>query len=185
MSITPIDIQQHQFKTRLLGYEKGAVDHFLELLAEELERLHRQSQELKEELARTRASLEEMRSRELTLKETLLTTQRVTDDLKANARKEAEIMVAEAELRADKIVQAADERRIQLISEIQEMKRQKISFETSLRAVVESHLRLLDIDVVALHGGGEEYLLEEPLPFPAGNRKGAVPEEDPDPVEPA
>lgn len=183
MPITPIDIQQHQFKTRPLGYEKAGVDHFLELLADELERLHRQSQELKEELARSRDSLEEMRSREATLKETLLTTQRVTDDLKANARKEAEIIVAEAELRAEKIVRTADDRRIQLISEIQELKRQKISFETSLRSVVESHLRLLDLDVVALQGGGEEYLLEEPLPFGAAKKRYPVADEDADTPE--
>ena len=185
MSITPIDIQQHQFKTRLMGYEKSGVDHFLELLAEELERLHRQNQETREELARTRSSLEEMRSREVTLRETLLTTQKMTDDLKANARKEAEIIVAEAEIRGEKIIRDAEARRIQLISEVQELKRQKISFETSLRAVVESHLRLLDLDVVALHGGGEEYLLEEPLPFEGGNKEGAVPDEDSDPAEPA
>lgn len=184
MSITPIDIQQQQFKTRPLGYEKAGVDHFLELLADELERLHRQGQELREELSRTRAALEEMRSREGTLRETLLTTQRVTDDLKANARKEAEIIVAEAELRAEKIVRAADDRRIQLIGEIQELKRQKISFETSLRAVVESHLRLLDLDVVALQGGGEEHLLEEPLPFGAQKQRRAAAHEDADPAEP-
>jgi cell division initiation protein len=171
MSITPIDIQQHKYRTRPLGYEKAGVDHFLELLAEELERLHRQNQELKEELTRTRVSLEEMRSREQMLKETLLTTQKMTDDLKANARKEAEIIVAEAELHGEKIVRAAEDRRIQLISEVQELKRQKISFETSLRTVVESHLRLLDIDLVALHGGSEGYLLEEPLPFGAEKQK--------------
>jgi cell division initiation protein len=179
MSITPIDIQQHRFRTRVLGYEKAGVDHFLELLAEELERFHRQNQELKEELTRTRASLEEMRSREQMLKDTLLTTQKMTDDLKANARKEAEIVVAEAELQGEKIVRAAEDRRIQLISEVQELKRQKISFETSLRTVVESHLRLLDIDLVALHGGGEGYLLEEPLPFGAGQRR----KKDADPSE--
>lgn len=169
MRISPIDIQQHQFKTRPLGYEKTGVDHFLELLADELERLHRQNQELKEELARTRASLEEMRSREVTLKETLLTTQKITDELKANARKEAEIITAEAELRGEKIVRAAEERRIQLIGEIQELKRQKVSFETSLRVVVESHLRLLDLEVLALERGNEDRLLEETLPFERGS----------------
>lgn len=179
--ITPIDIQQHQFKSRLLGYEKAGVDHFLELVAEELERLNRQNQELKEELARTRSSLEEMRSRELTLKETLLTTQRVTDDLKANARKEAEIMIAEAELRGEKIVRAAEERRIQLISAIQELKRQKISFEIGLRAVVESHLRLLDMDVFSLGRGNDDRLLEEPLPF--GVESGGKTEEESEPEE--
>lgn len=153
MSITPIDIQQQQFKTRPLGYEKGGVDHFLELVADELETLVRQNQDLKEELARQRVLLEEMRGREQTLKETLLTTQRMTDDLKANARKEAEMVLAEAQLRAERVVRDAEERRIALIGEIQEAKRQKISFETSLRVVVESHLRLLDSNVMALPGG--------------------------------
>lgn len=153
MRVSPIDIQQQQFKTRPLGYEKGGVDQFLELVADELEALIRQNQDLKEELARQRASLEEMRGREQTLKETLLTTQRMTDDLKANARKEAEMLLAEAQLRAERVVRDAEERRIALIGEIQEAKRQKISFETSLRVVVESHLRLLDANVMALPDG--------------------------------
>jgi cell division initiation protein len=174
MRISPIDIQQHQFKSSLFGYEKAGVDHFLELLAEELERVHLQGQELREELARTRAGLEEMQAREATLRETLLTTQRMTDEIKANARKEAEIAVAEARLYAEKIVRAAEERRLQLIREIQELKRQKVSFEAGLRAVVESHLRLLDLDVLALQGGDENHLLEEPLPF----------ESKPEPVRP-
>jgi cell division initiation protein len=165
MAITPIDIQQHQFKTRPLGYEKTGVDHFLELVADELERLHKQSQEFKEELSRTRTSLEDMRSREATLKETLLTTQKMTDEMKAVARREAEIVLAEAQLKAERIVRDAEERRIQLIGEIQEIKRQKISFETSLRVLVESHMRMLDLEVVSMEGGRDNRLLEEPLPF--------------------
>lgn len=165
MSITPIDIQQHQFKTRPLGYDKGGVDHFLELVADELERLHTQIQELKEEAGRNRKSLDEMREREATLKETLLTTQKVTDELKTNARKEAEIVIAEAQLQGERIVRNAEDRRIQLIDEIQEIKRQKISFEASLRALVESQMRLLDLDVVQLPSENGDRLLEEPLPF--------------------
>lgn len=166
MRITPIDIQQQQFKTRLLGYETSGVDHFLEMVADELEKIHRQNQELKEELVRTRASLTEMRDREATLKETLLTTQRISEEIKANARSEADIIRTEAELKAERIVRDAEERRIQLINEVQEVKRQKISFETSLRAMVESHLRLLNLDVVQLEDRrSEDKLLEEKLPF--------------------
>ncbi|HKK00950.1 MAG TPA: DivIVA domain-containing protein, partial [Desulfuromonadales bacterium] len=90
MRITPMDIQQQQFKTRPFGYDKGSVDSFLEQVADELEAVHRRQQELKEEMARLRSAVEEMRQREATLKETLLTTQRMTDEIKANARKEAE-----------------------------------------------------------------------------------------------
>ena len=164
MSITPIDIQQHQFKNRLFGYDPAGVDHFLELIAEELERLNRLNQDLKDELTRSKASLHEMRQREATLKETLLTTQRVTEELKANARKEGEIIVADSVLKAEKIVHDAEARRIKLINEIQELRHQKVTFETSLRSLVENHLRLLDLDVVALERSkGEEALLDEPL----------------------
>ncbi|MDO3380168.1 DivIVA domain-containing protein [Geoalkalibacter halelectricus] len=150
MAITPIDIQQHQFKSQLFGYDKAGVDRFLELVAEELERLHRQSQELREELSRTRASLAEMREREEVLNATLLTAQKVTDDLRDNARKEAEVILADARVRGDQIVGEAEKRRLQLIDEIQDIKRQKVAFESGLRSLVESHLRLLNMDTLSL-----------------------------------
>lgn len=161
MRITPIEIQQHQFKSRLLGYDTAAVDHFLEMLADELERLHRQNNELKESLARTRTSLEQMRDREKALQETLMTAQQVTEELKVNARKEAEILVAEAHLEGEQVVRDAAERRVQLVSEIQELKRQKISFETSLRALIEGHLKLLDLDILQIEEDGRQAVLLE------------------------
>jgi cell division initiation protein len=165
MRITPIDIQQQQFKSRLMGYDKAGVDHFLELLAGEIERLLRQNQDLQEELARCKGSLAEMREREATLKETLLTTQKITDELKANARREAELLLTDAELRAERLMHSAEDQRLQLIGEIQEIKRQKIAFETSLRSLLEKHVRMLDLDVLSLReekAGGK--LLEASRP---------------------
>ncbi len=148
MTITPIDIQQQRFKTRPMGYEKVGVDHFLEQVAEELEQYHRMIQELKEELARTRASLNEMRDREEMLKETLMTAQRMTEEVKANALKEAEILMAEAGLKAERIIQEAEDQRNQLLNEVQEIKRQKATFQSALRGLVESHLHLLDFEAI-------------------------------------
>lgn len=166
MRITPIDIQQQQFKSRLMGYDKAGVDEFLELLAGEIERLLRQNQDLQEELAHARSALAEMREREATLKETLLTTQKVTDELKANARREAELLLAEAEVRSERVMRNAEDRRLQLIEEIQEIKRQKIDFETSLRSLLEKHVRMLELNTVSIgEDRAEAKLLEEPLPF--------------------
>lgn len=148
MTITPIDIQQHRFKTRTFGYDKAGVDRFLEQVADELERYALEVQKLKEDLARTRSALDEMREREATLKETLLTTQRMTDELKANARREADILIADAQLQGEKILQEARGRQLDLATEIQELRRQKVSFESGLRAVVESHLRLLEMNAL-------------------------------------
>ncbi len=96
-----------------------------------------------------------MRQREATIKETLLTAQQVTEELKANAHREAEIALAEAELEADRIVRDAEYRRQRLFNEIQEIKRQKVSFESALRGLVEGHLRLLDIDRVGEEESGK------------------------------
>ncbi|MFO7812771.1 MAG: DivIVA domain-containing protein, partial [Pelovirga sp.] len=82
MRITPIEIQQHRFKSRLFGYDTTAVDQFLEMLADELEQLYHQNNDLKESLARTRTSLEQMREREKLLQQTLVTAQKMTDELK-------------------------------------------------------------------------------------------------------
>jgi len=166
MVLTPIDIQQQRFKTRPLGYDKLGVDHFLELISEEMERLCLLNQDLKEELARVRESLEEMRSREASLKETLITTQKITEDMKNNARREGDIILTEAQLRADRIVRDAEERRLQLIADVQEIKRQKIAFETGLRSLIESHLRLLDFECVTMEQyKTREFPQNEALPF--------------------
>lgn len=163
MRITPIEIQQHQFKSRLFGYDTSAVDSFLEMLADELERLYKQNNELKEELARTRTSLEQMRDREKALQQTLMTAQQVSDDLKDNARKEAEIVVANAHLEREKIVREAQDRRMKLIDEIQEIRRQKMTFESGLRSLIENHLKLLELDVLQLEDKNDPAELVEPL----------------------
>ena len=166
MKISPIDIQQQQFKSRPFGYDKAGVDRFLELLAEELERLVRENIDLMEELARVKASLKEMRDREETLKQTLLTTQKMADELKSTARREVDVMMAEAEVKAERLMHNAKERRQELIGELQEIKRQKIDFEVSLRGLLEKHIRMLDLSAVEIEqGDADARLLEEPLPF--------------------
>ena len=167
MKITPIEIQQHQFKTRLLGYDSSAVDLFLEMVADELERLHKQNHELKETLARTRTVLDQMKDREQALQQTLMTAQQVTEELKSTARKEAEVVMVEARLQGEQIVRGADERRLQLIREIQEIKRQKISFECGLRALIDGHMKLLDMESFAIEESGNSSLLESQLSLEA------------------
>ena len=166
MKISPIDIQQQQFKSRPFGYEKAGVDRFLELLAEELERLIRENIDLMEELARDKASLAEMRDREENLKKTLVTAQKLTDELKSTARREVDVMMAEAEVKAERLMYNAEERRQELINELQEIKRQKIDFEVSLRGLLEKHIRMLDLNAVAIEQhDADTRLLEESLPF--------------------
>lgn len=150
MRITPIEIQQQQFKSRLLGYDTTAVDQFLELLADQLERLMSSNNELKEKLSRSASSLDQFRDRENALQQTLLAAQQVTEELKENSRREAEIVMADAHMAGERIIRSAEDKRLMLLDEVQDLKRQKIAFESGLRSLVESHLKLLDMDHVLI-----------------------------------
>ncbi|HEX8949393.1 MAG TPA: DivIVA domain-containing protein, partial [Dissulfurispiraceae bacterium] len=104
MRITPLDIQQKQFPMRFRGFDVDEVYSFLELIREELEELLRESASLKEQLGRADVQLQEYRNMETTLRETLMTAQQMVEDYKTNARKEAELILKEAELKADSMI---------------------------------------------------------------------------------
>lgn len=144
MKMTPLDIRQKRFEVNLRGYSKKEVEAFLELTAGEFEEVVRENISLKEESKRLQARLEQHLEREKALQETMVTAQRISEDVKAQAKKEAEVVVADAELQADKIVAGANNRLVEVIKELNEMKRQKVQFESHLEALVDSHKKLLD-----------------------------------------
>ena len=125
MKISPMDIQQQQFKGKMIGgLDPEDVDSFLQAVAGEMEGLIRENNELKERLARNAQSMAEMEAREAQLRETMLAAQRITEEMKANAQKEAHLIVSEAELKGERIVADAEKTLVQLNSQIQELKRE-------------------------------------------------------------
>jgi cell division initiation protein len=144
MKMTPLDIRQKRFELAMRGYAKKEVEGFLELSAAEFEDVVRENISLKEEVKRTLARLEHHLEREKTLQETMVTAQRISEDVKAQARKEAEVLIAEAELQADKIIAGANGRLVDLVKELNELKRQKVQFESMLESLIDSHKKLLD-----------------------------------------
>ena len=144
MKLTPLDIRQKRFANALRGLDRREVEAFQELLAAEFEDLVKENIALKEDLKRMQLQLEQHQEKERTLQETMVTAQRISEDLRAAAKKEADIVLAEAELQAERIVQGAQDRLGSVINDIQELKRQRAQFEAQVRAIVDSHGRLLD-----------------------------------------
>ena len=145
MKLTPIDLQQKSFrKLRLGGLDEKDVRAFLELCASEMEDLIRKLHQQDEELRRREARIEELRSREHLLQQTLTTAQKLAEEVKENARKEAQIAVSEAELQGEKIVQAAQQKRLQLIKEIDDLKRTRQTFVQQLSSLLDTHKALLE-----------------------------------------
>jgi len=147
MKITPLDIQQQQFKGKMLGgLDPEDVDAFLQSVASEMEGLIRENNELKEQQARQNREMAEIAEKEKDLRETMLAAQRITEEMKANAQKEASLIVSEAELRAERIVMDAERQLGELKARIEEVRRQKIQFEISLKNLLDSYARQLSGD---------------------------------------
>lgn len=144
MKLTPLDIRQKQFKSSFRGLDAKDVEAFLDLVAGEFEELAKENISLKDELARRAQKIDEYREREKTLQETMVAAQKVADEMKQGAKKQAEIVVGEAELQAEKIVQQAHGRLVQIVSDINELKRQRTQFESQVRSVIDSHQKLLE-----------------------------------------
>ena len=145
MKVTPLDIQQQQFKTRFRGFDIREVDAFLEQMAETVESLQKENQNLGDEVRRLELEIQGYRKREETFKRALLNSQKVLDQMKDNARKSAELIIAEAEVKAEKILNKAHNRLAQLHEDITELKRQRTQIEVQISSIIEAHSRLLEI----------------------------------------
>jgi len=147
MKITPLDIQQQQFKGKMFGgLDPDDVDAFLQTVSSEMENLVRENNELKEQQARHSRDMLDMAEKEKDLRETMLAAQRIIEDMKANAQKEASLIVSEAELKAERIVADAERQLGDLKARIEDVRRQKIQFEMSLKALLDSFARQLSGD---------------------------------------
>ena len=147
MKISPLDIQQQQFKVKTFrGLDPDDVDSFLQTVAGEMEELIRDNSQMKEIQSRQSREMLDLAEKERELRETLLSAHRVIEEMKANARKEAELIVSEAELKGERIIADAERQLGELKSRIEEVRRQKIQFEMSLKGLLESYSRQLSSD---------------------------------------
>ncbi|MEE4264117.1 MAG: DivIVA domain-containing protein [Desulfobacteraceae bacterium] len=145
MNITPLDIQQQKFKIRIRGFDVREVDAFLEQVANVFESLKRNHKDMQEEVRRLEIEIQGYRKREETFKRALLNSQKVLDQMKDNARKSAELIIAESEVKAEKILNNAHNRLAQLHEDISELKRQRTQIEVQIGSIVEAHSKLLEL----------------------------------------
>ena len=161
MRITPLEIQQKQFPMKFRGFDVEEVYSFLEIIREEMEDLLRENASLKEHIQRLESQLKDYREMETTLRQTLLTAQQMVDEYKANAKKEAELIIKEAELKADSMIKEAQEKVIKIHEDIVDLKGIRRHFKEELRRLIEGHLKMLDFDKDREEEGGGKKEEEE------------------------
>jgi cell division initiation protein len=155
-NLTPLEIQKQTFSRAIKGYHPDEVRAYLHLVAEEIERLVRENDRLSREVSMIREDLEDHSNRERILKDTLLSAQKVAEDLTANARKEAELIVKDAELLSERVIAQAMQRVGDLEKAIVDLKIERRAVRNKLQTTLDTVQQMVVLDA-------EQEANEEPL----------------------
>lgn len=142
--LTAMDVEKQQFQRKMRGFDPEEVSLYLKSVAEEIERLHLENGELREQTGRLKKGHEELRSREQVLQKTLVTAQRMAEEIKERSEAQAELVLREARMKADRMLQDAQDQLARLEAEVSRCKIEKDLFEKRLRATIDEHVSLLD-----------------------------------------
>lgn len=146
MKVTPLDIQQMVFRTKLRGYDREEVNRFLEELAQTVESLNRDNAMLRERLAMTEQQVSELKRAETTLSNTLVAAQSLADDVKRSANRDAELIVKEAELKAGEVIRQARVELGETQRDLSQLQKQRLLMVERMRATLHTFERMLDVE---------------------------------------
>ena len=136
MKVTALDLRQQKFQTVMRGYDRGEVNAFLAEAADDYENALRDNERLRQELARAEAVLNEHRGQDKNLSNTLMTAQKLADEIRENANQEANRVIRDAEGRADLLLQKSQARLEDIQREIDGLRMKRKDVETSLEGVI-------------------------------------------------
>ncbi|GAB2702741.1 DivIVA domain-containing protein [Paenibacillus thermoaerophilus] len=146
MPLTPLDIHNKEFSRRLRGYDEDEVNEFLDQIIKDYEALIRENKELGNQVAALQERLNHFANIEETLSKTIIVAQEAADEVKNNAKKEAQLILKEAEKNADRIINESLAKARKIAIEIEELKKQASIFRVRFKALIEAQVELLNND---------------------------------------
>jgi len=136
MKVTPLDLRQAKLRVVMRGYDRNEVDALLNEVADDYEQALRESDRLHQELQRLEATVTEHREHERNLRNTLLTAQRLSDEIREHAEQESRRIVEDAEARAELVLQKTQSRVEEVQREIDGLKLKRRDVETTLQSTI-------------------------------------------------
>jgi len=138
------------------GYKDMEVDEFLDDIADEFERLFNENIDYKDKVETFEEKVEQYRNIEDTLKKTLVSAQQQAEELKQNAKKEADLILRDAELKSRSIINDSYAERQKIQRSVSALKQKQEDLRFQLRSVIEAYSKILDQDgEIALEDIGE------------------------------
>jgi len=156
MKLTPLDIHHKEFRRGIRGYNEEEVDVFLDQVAEEFERVFKENIELKEQVEGMKNKVTQYEGVEHSLQKALLTAQQAADQVESSAKKESELIVKDAEIKAKEIIQQVLTEKQNLQNELSALKSAEREFREKFKSLLSQYL-----DVISKVENGDK-LAEEP-----------------------
>jgi cell division initiation protein len=144
MNVSPLDLRQQRFRSTFRGFDKVEVTSFLSAVAEDYEQALRDTDKIRQDMLRMEAIIHEHREHERTLKTTLITAQKLADDIKAHAEHEAQRILREAEGRSELLLDKTQSRLEEIQREIDGLRQKRKEVETSIQATIETLRHTID-----------------------------------------
>ncbi|MGO4371127.1 DivIVA domain-containing protein [Paenibacillus sp. YIM B09110] len=146
MPLTPLDIHNKEFGRRLRGYDEDEVNEFLDQVIKDYESIIRENKELQNQILNVQEKLNHFTNIEETLSKTIIVAQEAADEVRNNAKKEAQLIIKEAEKNADRIINESLSKSRKVSLEVEELKKQASIYRARFRTLVEAQLELLSQD---------------------------------------
>lgn len=144
MKLTPMDINNKEFKKIIRGYNPEEVDEFLDKVVEDYEALYKENANLKEKVAAMNERLEHYSKIEATIQNTLVLAQNAAEQAKSSAQKEAEIIIKNANDTAQKVLDKSHNDVMKINDEYDRVKQEFIKFRAKFRNFMQVQLETFD-----------------------------------------
>ena len=142
--ITPIEIQNKEFRRTFRGYNEEEVDEFLKIITDDFQSLYRENMDLQEKVKLYQEQVSRYKSIEDTLNATLITAQSAAEDTCSAANKKAKIIVEEAQLQSKHIIDEANNRILELKKEYDDLVREFKVFRNKFKSLIKDQMDTID-----------------------------------------
>jgi cell division initiation protein len=144
LRVTPLEVHNHQFGVSFRGYDRDEVRAFLGMISQEFEQVMSENLRLKDQMVELKEQLTESKNREKSIQKAIEAADRIGKEMKEAARRETEVLIAEARARANKMIEQAQGRALSIETQIGDLRSARQRVEHRLRSLLEEHLHALD-----------------------------------------
>ncbi len=144
MPLTPLDIHNKEFSKSFRGYDEDEVNEFLDQIIKDYEALIRQNKEFEDRIGQLNEKLNHFSNIEESLSKSIVVAQETAEEVKSNAKKEAQLIIKESEKNADRIINDALMKSRSTSLEIEELKKRASIFRTRFKTLLQAQLEMID-----------------------------------------